>query len=172
MRSPEMALRSTRNTVELNALALGTGNTEKCQRAARKGRGKQGRRRDGHRLRSSFLCRWPPLSPPLCAVWADGSWPVFRPRGVSVSRTGAGLLGFVRVSTCVSVNVNTTHPTTGATTLLLPVDRIPQYHTCVRRMTDDALRTHIRDVGCTRRPGFSHRGERSRVVSAGGPRRI
>ena len=39
MRSPEMALRSTRNTVELNALALGTGNTEKCQRAARKGRG-------------------------------------------------------------------------------------------------------------------------------------
>ena len=69
MRSPEMALRSTRNTVELNALALGTGNTEKCQRAARKGRGKQGRRRDGHRLRSSFLCRWPPLSPP--PSWAD-----------------------------------------------------------------------------------------------------
>ena len=40
MRSPEMVLRSTRNTVELNALVLGTGNTEKCQRAARKGRGK------------------------------------------------------------------------------------------------------------------------------------
>ena len=59
----------------------------------------------------------------LCAVWADGSWPVIRPRGVSVSRTGAGLLGFVRVSTCVSMNVNTTRPTTGATTLLLPVDR-------------------------------------------------
>jgi hypothetical protein len=40
MRSPEMALRSTRNTVELNALALGTGNTNvrRCQRAARKGR--------------------------------------------------------------------------------------------------------------------------------------
>ena len=88
MRSPEMVLRSTRNTVELNALALGTGNTEKCQRSARKGRGKQGRRRDGHRLRSSFLCRWPPLSPPPCAVWADGLWPVFRLRGVSVNRTG------------------------------------------------------------------------------------
>jgi hypothetical protein len=82
MRSPEMALRSTRNTVELNALALGTGNTEKCQRAARKCCGKQGRRRDGHRLRSSFLCRWPPLSPP--PSWADSSWPVFRLRGVCV----------------------------------------------------------------------------------------
>ena len=120
MRSPEMALRSTRNTVELNALALGTGNTNVRMPAscAQGPRERQGRRRDGHRLRSSFLCRWPPLSPPLCAVWADGLWLVFRPRGVSVSRTGAGLLGFVRVSPCVGVNVNMTHATTGATTLL------------------------------------------------------
>ena len=62
-----------------------------CAQGPREG---QGRRRDGHRLRSSFLCRWPPLSPPPCAVWADGSWPAFRLRlrGVSVSRTGAGLV--------------------------------------------------------------------------------
>ena len=93
MRSPEMALRSTRNTEELNALALGTGNTEKCQRAARKCRGKQGRRRDGHRLRSSFLCRWPPLSPPLCAVWAGRFVAGVSPaRCVCESDPGAGLL--------------------------------------------------------------------------------
>ena len=44
--------------------------------------------------------------------------------------SGAGLLGFVRVSPCVSVNVNMTHATTGATTLLLPVQNT---HTlCIR----------------------------------------
>ena len=39
-------------------------------------------------------------------------------RCVCVCRTGAGLLGLVRVSPCVGVNVNMTHATTGATTLL------------------------------------------------------
>lgn len=49
-----------------------------------------------------------------------GRQPVFRMRCVCVCvcRTGAGLLGFVRVSPCVGVNVNMTHATTGATTLL------------------------------------------------------
>ena len=93
-------------------------------------------------------------------------------RCVCVCRTGAGLLGFVRVSPCVGVNVNMTHATTGATTLLRHCYPVRRTHTLFR-MTDDhdALRTHIRDVGSTRRPGFSHRGERSRVVSGGGPRR-
>jgi len=93
---------------------------------------------------------------------------------VCVCRTGAGLLGFVRVSPCVSVNVNMTHATTGATTLGYCPFRI---HTpCVYDITPSApTDTHtayiVRDVGSTRRPGFSHREERSRVVSAGGPQR-
>jgi len=173
MRSPEMALRSTRNTVELNALALGTGIYREvpasCAQVPREAR--EAPRRPPA-----------PVELPLPMASLESAAVVGRQfvAGVSpavcvcVCRTGAGLLGFVRVSPCVGVNVNMTHATTGATTLLRHcyVVHTP-YVIHVRRMTDDhdALRTHIRDVGSTRRSGFSHREERSRVVSAGGPRR-
>ena len=66
-----------------------------------------------------YLCRWPPLSPP--PSWADSSWPVFRLRCVCVCVGPVpvyNVLGFVRLAPCVGVNVNMTHATTGATTLL------------------------------------------------------